>query len=123
MRWLAKLAALVPAAPVDVDALAMLDRGNVADDRATRELLAHAPRDPAGFIGLDQVVDYRLVPRRLSPGFELRLSRRSIAAGYLAFGLGLALAGMGRAEQRLTTGRRSLHRTPTCEAPGRRRPS
>ena len=165
MRWLAKLAALVPAAPVDVDALAMLDRGNVADDRATRELLAHAPRDPAGFIGPDQAIamrqqallgwllpvlrvtlavmwfwagvvsiwfhpvedSYRMlataVPRRLSPGFELRLSRRSIAAGYLAFGLGLALAGMGRAEQRLATGGRSLHRTPTCEAPGRRRPS
>jgi hypothetical protein len=69
------------------------------------------------------VVDYRLVPHRLSPGFELRLSRRSIAAGYLAFGLGLALAAMGRAEQRLTTGRQSRRRTPTCEAPGRRRPS
>lgn len=45
------------------------------------------------------VVDYRLVPQRLSPGFELRLSRPSITAGYLAFGLGLALAGMARARR------------------------
>ncbi len=70
----------------------------------------------AGFACL---LDYRLVPHRLSPGFELRLSRRSIAAGYVAFGLGLALAGMGRAEQR----RRSGRLTPTCAAAGRRLPS
>jgi len=43
------------------------------------------------------VVDYRMVPHRLSPGFELRLSRGSIVAGYVAFGLGLALPGILRA--------------------------
>lgn len=71
----------------------------------------------AGFACL---VDYRLVPRRLSPGFELRLSRRAIAAGYLAFGLGLALAGTGRDERRR---RRSGRCAPTCAASLPRRPS
>ena len=42
------------------------------------------------------VVDFRVVPHRLSPGFELRLSRPAITAGYVAFGLGLALAGIVR---------------------------
>jgi len=50
-----------------------------------------------GAAGFACVVDYRMVPHRLSPGFELRLSRPSIAAGYVAFGLGLALAGIHRA--------------------------
>lgn len=45
------------------------------------------------------LVDYRAVPPRLSPGFELRLSRSSIAAGYLAFGLGLALSGLARSRK------------------------
>ena len=70
----------------------------------------------AGFACL---VDYRLVPHRLSPGFELRLSHRSIAAGYLAFGLGLALAGMGREAR----GRRASSPEATCAASARRRPS
>jgi hypothetical protein len=70
----------------------------------------------AGFACL---VDYRLVPHRLTPGFEFRLSRRSIAAGYFAFGLGLALAGMGRAEQH----RRSRPHMPTCAASGPGRPA
>lgn len=79
----------------------------------------------AGFACL---VDYRLVPQRLSPGFELRLSRRSIAAGYFAFGLGLALAGMDAAsrggEQRRRAAAASERRSQaTCAATGRRRPS
>jgi hypothetical protein len=41
-------------------------------------------------------VDYRVVPHRLTPGFELCLSRRAITAGYVAFGLGLAFAGILR---------------------------
>ena len=35
-------------------------------------------------------VDYRLTPKRLRPGFEERLSRRSLALVYGAFALGLA---------------------------------
>jgi hypothetical protein len=34
--------------------------------------------------------DYQLTPRRLQPGFEQRLSTPSLAAVYVAFGLGLA---------------------------------
>jgi hypothetical protein len=35
-------------------------------------------------------VDYRLTPKRLTPGFEKRLSRTSLAVVYLAFAIGLA---------------------------------
>lgn len=35
-------------------------------------------------------VDFRLVPPRLTPGFEPRLSRSSLVLVYAAFGLGLA---------------------------------
>jgi hypothetical protein len=45
------------------------------------------------------IVDYRVVPHRLSPGFELRLSKPAITAGYVAFGLGLALTSMARAKR------------------------
>ena len=40
------------------------------------------------------LTDLRLVPPRLSPGFENRLSSTAVTAVYLAFGAGLALAGM-----------------------------
>lgn len=36
-------------------------------------------------------VDLRMTPERLTPGFERRLSARSLAWVYLAFGVGLAL--------------------------------
>ncbi len=38
------------------------------------------------------VVDYKVMPERLQPGFEKHISRPSLAAAYVAFGLGLALA-------------------------------
>ena len=37
-------------------------------------------------------VDYRLTPERLTPGFEKRLSRKSLALVYVAFAIGLAAA-------------------------------
>ena len=40
------------------------------------------------------LTDLRLVPERLSPGFENRLSPTAVTAVYLAFGAGLALAGI-----------------------------
>ena len=40
------------------------------------------------------LTDLRLVPPRLTPGFENRLSATAVAAVYLAFGAGLALAGI-----------------------------
>lgn len=36
-------------------------------------------------------VDYQLTPRRLTPGFEHRLSRRAMCCVYAAFGLGIAI--------------------------------
>lgn len=39
-------------------------------------------------------VDLRLTPDRLTPGFEHRLSARSLAVTYASFGLGLAIAAM-----------------------------
>ena len=35
-------------------------------------------------------VDYQLTPRRLTPGFERRLSRKSLGVVYVAFAIGLA---------------------------------
>ena len=40
------------------------------------------------------VVDYRLTPKRLQPGYERQLTKRSLAWTYAAFALGLA-AGAG----------------------------
>jgi hypothetical protein len=38
--------------------------------------------------------DYQLTPQRLQPGYEMRLSRPSLAVVYGAFGVGLALGAM-----------------------------
>lgn len=38
--------------------------------------------------------DYQLTPHRLHPGFEMRLSRPSLALVYGAFGVGLALGAL-----------------------------
>lgn len=45
-------------------------------------------------------VDYELTPRRLRPGYEMRLSRPAIGVVYAAFGLGLALGGIVNAASR-----------------------
>jgi uncharacterized protein YbjT (DUF2867 family) len=50
MSMLARVAAMIPGLPVDAEAMAMLERGNVADDAGTRRLLGQAARDPARFI-------------------------------------------------------------------------
>lgn len=62
------------------------------------------PRVPAPVAGLTvaaiaYAVDYHVVPRRLSPGFESHLSRRSMFVTYAAFGAGLALAGLLRSRR------------------------
>ena len=48
--------------------------------------------------------DLRLVPPRLSPGFEHRLSRRAVALIYLCFALGLAVVGTGADAHDATAG-------------------
>ncbi|WP_028352769.1 hypothetical protein [Bordetella petrii] len=42
------------------------------------------------------LVDLKATPRRLTPGFERRLSGRSLAVVYAAFGIGLALTRFAR---------------------------
>ncbi|MDK1384662.1 hypothetical protein QN224_04480 [Sinorhizobium sp. 8-89] len=55
---------------------------------------ASAPRVVAAAAGttvLAALVDYGLVPRRLTPGWELALPKTDIAKAYVAMALGLAL--------------------------------
>jgi hypothetical protein len=44
-------------------------------------------------------IDYTMTPRRLTPGFELRLSRPAMAVGFVAFGLGIAAASIQRRQR------------------------
>jgi hypothetical protein len=67
--------------------------------RLRRSDRAAAVASGAAVAGLAYVVDYHLVPRRLTPGWELRLSRRSVARGFIALGLGLAVAALVRARR------------------------
>lgn len=57
---------------------------------------AATPRKPlarsAAMATLAYVVDYHVVPKRLSPGFEHRIGTRGMVATYAAFALGLYLA-------------------------------
>ncbi|MCE7031494.1 hypothetical protein LY625_02450 [Lysobacter sp. GX 14042] len=50
------------------------------------------------------VVDYTVVPRRLTPGFDRHLSRTALVSVYVAFSAGLLLG------SRLTRGLRPVHR-------------
>src|SRR5690349_6161664 len=54
---------------------------------------ARALADAAMISALACFVDYRLTPRRLTPGYEKRVSRTSLFAVYAAFAVGLALGG------------------------------
>lgn len=47
----------------------------------------------AGTTAVAALVDLKLVPQRLTPGFERRLSTRSVFMTYGAFAVGLALGG------------------------------
>jgi hypothetical protein len=57
-------------------------------------------RDAAVMAGIAAVVDYGIVPKRLTPGWELVLSRRSVAATFVALALGLAAGAMITQEMR-----------------------
>jgi hypothetical protein len=61
--------------------------------RAARAGPVPALAGAAATTALAYFVDYRLTPRRLMPGYEQRLSRRSLFAVYASFGAGLALGG------------------------------
>lgn len=64
--------------------------------RAGRPGRAKSTAASAATAGLAYAVDYHLIPRRLTPGWELRLSRKSVALGFVALGLGLAVAELVR---------------------------
>ena len=51
-------------------------------------------RDAAAVSVIAAVVDYGLVPRRLTPGWEEPLPIRSVAGGFAGLALGLALGGL-----------------------------
>ena len=61
--------------------------------------LAPALAGAAATAAVAYFVDYRLTPRRLTPGFEHRLSGKAMLAVYACFALGLAAGSMaaGRA--------------------------
>ena len=65
--------------------------------RGRRRSPMRALRDGALVSALAYVVDYQVVPKRLTPGFELRLPRRALAAVYAALAVGLALRDTFRA--------------------------
>jgi hypothetical protein len=59
-------------------------------------------RDAAWLGTLALLVDYGLLPRRLSPGWHLALSRKSVLIGFMSMSLGLGLGGV--AARRLVIG-------------------
>jgi hypothetical protein len=60
-------------------------------DRVRRGDVAGALRGGATVAALACFVDYRMTPQRLQPGFEKRLSKRSLAVVYAAVGAGFVL--------------------------------
>jgi hypothetical protein len=58
--------------------------------RGKHRSMARALIEGAAVSATAYVTDYYLVPRRLTPGFEMRLPRRSLAGIYAALALGLA---------------------------------
>lgn len=68
-------------------------------ERLPRRNRVAAAASGAAVAGLAYVVDYHLIPRRLSPGWELRLPHKSVAVGFAVLGLTLAVAGLARARR------------------------
>jgi len=61
-----------------------------------RPSIARASTAAAATAGIAYVVDYHVVPKRVTPGFEAHLSGKSFLAIYVALGAGLALAALAR---------------------------
>lgn len=64
-------------------------------------------RDALAAAAVAAAVDYGIVPKRLTPGWEAVLSKRSIAATFLAMAAGLAAGGMLSQELRGNSSRRN----------------
>jgi len=65
--------------------------------RSTGEMF----RDAAVTGAIATTIDYGILPRRLSPGWELSVSRPSVVIGMAAMALGLALGGLAAQEPRV----------------------
>jgi hypothetical protein len=61
-------------------------------------------RNAATTAAVANFVDYKLTPRRLQPGFEAQLSKKSLLAVYVAFAVGLTVYEL-RSRSRRTTPR------------------
>ncbi|HEX5418942.1 MAG TPA: hypothetical protein VFY39_03010 [Gammaproteobacteria bacterium] len=70
--------------------------GAIADRGETTKALLGA----TAVAGLAYVTDYRIVPRRLSPGWEARISSRSLLLAYAALALSVPLRGLARHRRR-----------------------
>jgi hypothetical protein len=69
---------------------ALLHFGAAVFWAAVHEALpGRAPLRAAATAAAAYIVDYHIVPRRLTPGFELRISNAALAAVYGALALGL----------------------------------
>ncbi len=67
--------------------------------RTRRTDRAAAVASGAAVAGLAYVVDYHLIPRRLTPGWELRVSRGAVALGFITLGVSLGVAALLRARR------------------------
>ena len=63
-------------------------------DAAERRSLATSMAGAAAIAALSCLVDYKVVPRRLRPGYEMRLSTRSLAMVYSLVGVTLPVRGL-----------------------------
>lgn len=63
-------------------------------ERADRKEAAPAIAGATAVAALACFVDYKVTPHRFEPGFEQRLSNRSLSMVYGAFGVGLAACGL-----------------------------
>ena len=79
--------------------------------RGRRRSRARALIDGAAVSAAAYVTDYHLVPRRLTPGFEMRMPRAALACVYAALGLGLSAKDLWNSRGR--TPRRRLRRAMT----------
>lgn len=61
-----------------------------ARERSGRQDTAAMARDALLASGIAALVDYTITPHRLTPGWELVLSKRSMAMGYAGLAVGLA---------------------------------
>jgi hypothetical protein len=62
--------------------------------------LSRIVRDAAAVSVVAAIVDYGIVPRRLTPGWEEPLPIRSVAGGFAGLALGLAIGGLVTSRRR-----------------------